>query len=58
MIQEAIDALNKSVKAFTQFKKINSHGIALAEFQLGYLYAGYQKQLLQMKQNGKPENNG
>ena len=42
MIQEAIDALNKSVEAFTQGKKINSHGIALAEFQLGYLYAGYQ----------------
>ena len=48
MIQEAIDALNKSVEAFKSFKKNNLHGIALAEFQLGYLYAGYQKQLLRV----------
>ena len=43
MIQEAIEALNSAIQAFKPAKRINQHGIALSEFQLGYLYVNYEQ---------------
>ena len=45
MIQEAIETLQYAIQAFKPAKRINQHGIALSEFQLGYLYVNYEQYL-------------